>query len=224
MKDISIKIIIVVVIFKSYIFIVMGYVNINKLNQQNKLVGASIQIYEKILKEETSGNEDNGVFNKILEELGIGTKFIFQFGTGIGAFIGPVTSLLNNSGVVVSKEDVCLLIITSLAIVISNSKEDVSKLINEVNERGLSDYLPDISRFFLRVKDLMVYVAKQLGVVVYTLSDVLGFTFMLVPSMDVLKTLINNHSVSFSDLKRLVFGLSLATLSYYVKNMVNKIK
>ena len=215
---------IIVVMFKSYIFIIMNYVNINKSNQQNILVETSIQIYEKILREETNGTEDNSTFHKVLNELGIGTKFIFQFGTGIGSLIGPVTGILNNSGLSLSEEDICLLILTSLAILITNSSEDVSKLYNEVISRGLGKHVASVSKFILSTKKLMSYVGKQIGEVVHTLSDVLGFTFMLVPTMDVLKELINTHSIDTSDISRLMYGLSLASLSYYVKTIINKIK
>ena len=155
--------------------------------------------------------------------MGIGTGFIFQFGTGIGALMRPVTELLKNQNITINKEEVALLIITSLAIILSDSKENINKLVSEVRDRGLYEHIKIVSKFLLSVKDLMSVIGDKVGKTVHTLSDILGFTFMLVPTMNILSTLINQYNVTSDNIGELIGGLVLAGGSYGVKSIVDKI-
>ena len=55
-----------------------------------------------------------------LKELKISSGVLFTFGTGIGAFIGPVERLLSGSGFSMNQKDIILLIITSFALLITS--------------------------------------------------------------------------------------------------------
>jgi hypothetical protein len=80
--------------------------------------------YKKILIEST--------LKDTLNDLKINSGILFTFGTGIGAFIGPVERLLSGSGFSMDERDIILLIITSFALIIKDS-EGVT-LLGNVNE------------------------------------------------------------------------------------------
>jgi hypothetical protein len=202
----------------------MNNLNLNLLTEQVYLTGQVNRIYENILKEDEQVDpQDDSMIKKVLKDYGISAGFIFQFGTGIGAFMRPVTELLNGSGVSMNQEEVALLIITAFAIMLTNSSVEIGKLTNAVKEKGLEVHLSSVTKFILSVKKLMGILGSKIGRAVHTLSDVLGFTFMLVPAMNVLKELINDYGVSMENFGQLLGGLVMAGGAYGIKAIVDKI-
>ena len=70
--------------------------------------------YKEILVEST--------LKDTLNDLKINSGILFTFGTGIGAFIGPVERLLSGSGFSMDERDIILLIITSFALIIKDNE------------------------------------------------------------------------------------------------------
>jgi hypothetical protein len=202
----------------------MNNLKLNLLTEQVYLTGQVNRIYENILKEDEHVDpKDDSIIKKVLNDFGIGAGFIFQFGTGIGAFMRPVTELLNGNGVSMSQEEVALLIITAFTIMLSNSSVELGRLIKVLKDRGLDIHLGSVTKFILNVKKLMGVIGEKIGRTVHTLADVLGFTFMLVPTMNVLKEIINDYGVSMDNLGQLFGGLVMAAGSYGIKGIIDKI-
>ena len=69
-----------------------------------------------------------------LKELKVNSGILFTFGTGIGAFIGPVDKLLSGSGFLINEKEIILLIITAFALIIKDN-ESVT-LLENVKEKA----------------------------------------------------------------------------------------
>jgi len=202
----------------------MNSLNINLLTEQVYINGQVNRIYESILKEDSSVDPgDEHIIKKIMDEMGIGGSFIFQFGTGIAAFMRPVTELLNNKGVSLTQEEVGLLLITAFSIMLTHSKVEIGRLREAVKDKELDRYLTDVTKFILNIKNVMSAIGEKIGRTVHTLSDVLGFTFMLVPSMEVIKDMINLNGFTPDSIGRLFGGLTLAAGSYGIKTIIDRI-
>lgn len=202
----------------------MNKLNLNLLTEQVYLTGQVNRIFENILKEDEQVDpQDDSIIKKVMGDMGISTGFLFQFGTGIGAFMRPVTELLNGNGVSMNQEEVALLIITAFAIMLTNSNVEIGKLTQAVKDKGLEVHLGSVTKFILSVKKLMGVIGEKIGRTIHTLSDVLGFTFILVPAMNVLKELINNYGIGMDDIGQLFGGLTMAAGSYGIKAIIDKI-
>lgn len=202
----------------------MNTLKLNLLTEQVYITGQVNRIFENILKEDAQVDpSDDSTIKNVLKELGIGTGFIFQFGTGIGAFMRPVTELLQNQGLSITREEVALLIITSLAIMLTHSKVEIGKLRDAVRDKNLEIHLGSVTKFIMSVKKLMIAIGEKLGRVVHTLSDVLSFTFMLVPTMSILSEIINTYSATPDSFGRLMAGILLAAGGYGIKTIIGKI-
>lgn len=203
----------------------MNKLNLNLLTEQVYITGQVNRIYENILKEDEQVDpQDNSIIKKVMGDMGISTGFLFQFGTGIGAFMRPVTELLNGNGVVsMNQEEVALLIITTFAIMLTNSNVEIGKLTQAVKDKGLEVHLGSVTKFILSVKKLMGVIGEKIGRAVHTLSDVLSFTFILVPAMNVLKELINNYGIGMDDIGQLFGGITMAAGTYSIKSIIDKI-
>jgi hypothetical protein len=202
----------------------MNKLNINLLAEQVYINGQVNRIYESILREEESvDSEDESIVKGIMNEMGLASSFIFQFGTGIGAFMRPVTELLQNRGISLNKEEIALLLITAFSIMLTHSKVEIGRLREAVKDKDLDKYLSDVTKFIFGTKKLLSVIGEKIGRTVHTLSDVLGFTFMLVPSMNIIKDVINSNGITPDSLGQLFGGLTLAAGSYGIKTVINKI-
>ena len=202
----------------------MNNLKINLLVEQVYINGQVNRIYESMLNEsEKVDSEGESIVKNTMKEMGLASSFIFQFGTGIGAFMRPVTELLNNRGFSLNKEEIALILITSFAIMLTHSKVEIGRLREAVKDKDLDKYLSDVTKFILNTKKLMATIGEKIGRVVHTLSDVLGFTFMLVPTMNVLRELINTYHVDMGSFSQLLGGLTVAAGSYGIKTIVDKI-
>ena len=201
----------------------MNGLKINILMEEVYLSSQVNKIYENILKEEEVDSKSVSIIKKVLKDLDLSSSFIFVFGTGIGAFMGPVTELLKNNGVTLSEYEIGLLLLTSFAVLIGHSMNEINILYEEVKRQGLFKYLKDVTNFVLNIKTLLITIGEKIGKTIHTLADVLGFTFMLVPSMNVIKELIMTNDVTSETLIQLLAGLGASAATYTVKSVVDTV-
>lgn len=157
-----------------------------------------------------------------LNDLKINSGILFTFGTGIGAFIGPVERLLSGSGFSMDEKDIILLIIRSFALIIKNSGGVT--LLEKVREKGLMPALKGVINFVTNVKDVLNAVSKNLIGVTYSLLDILGFALLLNPTMKIIDEVIKNNGIGLENTERLLSGVILATIVYSLKSLFGKLK
>lgn len=175
-------------------------------------------LMESLIKEE----EGKSIISDIVDEFKLAPKFIFTFGTGITAFYEPIVNLLNNSGFELNEYQVYLLIITAIASIIGES--DTQGLVDKIKEEGLFSALETIKEFILNTEKLLKEITKKSLGAAYVISDILAFTSLLVPTMNIMNETINTYGISKSTLTGLFKGIILATVTYSVKSVINRIK
>jgi hypothetical protein len=181
-------------------------------------------LFESIQTEsEVKESEGKSIINSILNELKLGMKMVFIFGAGIGAFIGPVNDILNNEGISMSKEDVGLLLIASFAMLLRESPELIDKVKEKLKEKGLLKHLGKVTDFINKSKKLVSVVAEKVGKVAHGVSDILGFTFLLVPTMKMVGEVINDNHITSGSLSDFITGLSIAVGVYGFKSVLGKV-
>ena len=175
-------------------------------------------LMESIIKEE----KDKSIIEDIVEEFKLAPKFIFTFGTGIGAFYGPVQKLLEGSGITMTDYEIYLLIITAIATLSNevNSKEMVAKL----KEKGIYSSLEDIKDYILNTKELINSVTKNVLGATYSVTDILAFTSLLVPTMNLLSSIIDEYGVTSKTLGVMLKGVILSASVYGIKSIIRRIK
>jgi len=210
-------------------------INLNLLTEKLYLEGVTNSLYENIsnygvgdieasvLMEGLMTEEKNkDMLRDLVNDLKLAPKLIFTFGSGITAFYGPIKELLSGGGLNITEENIILLILTSLCLL--TGQPDTKKLVNKVKEEGLYPTLKGVNNFISETKDLLNSVIKNTLGVSHSLLDILGFTFLLVPTMDTLSKLISDYSLSIGNVNTLFTGLLLSVATYSVKAVINKIK
>lgn len=175
-------------------------------------------LMEFAIREEKS----NSIIEDIVTDLKLAPKFIFSFGTGIGAFYEPIDLLLSGSGFQMSEYQVYLLIITSIALLLNES--DASTLIQKVKDEGIYSALSSVKKYISSTKNLINTVAKNVLGTVYSLSDVLGFTALLAPTTNLMSDIINDYGLNINTFESMMKGLVLASAAYGIKSIINRIK
>lgn len=209
-------------------------IKLNLLAEKLYFEGLSNQLYERIdtfgedigdvkflIESNSNKNSIKNSIEEIVTELKLAPKFIFTFGTGIGAFHGPVSRLLSGSGFNFTEKEIVLLIITSIAILLNDS--DAKKLKDKVNEEGLTNALISVKDFISSSQKIINTISRNVTGTGYSLSDILGFTFLLVPTMKFIDDLISKEGIGMNNVDYLFKGLLLSTVAYGVKTVLRRI-
>ena len=175
-------------------------------------------LMESILKEE----KDKSIISDIVDDFKLAPKFLFTFGTGITAFYGPIQRLLEGSGISMSEYEIYLLIITAVATMINESNTDT--LVQSLKEKGIYSSLEDVKEYITNSKKLINTVTKNVLGTTYSLSDVLGFTALLVPTMNLLSDIIEEYGLTSKNLGVMLKGIVLSASVYGIKSVVKRIK
>ena len=150
--------------------------------------------------------------NNVGKELKIATRFITTFGTGVGALYPAVIRFLENSSISLNKQEAILLIITAISI-ITNSPEK-NKLKEIVEKKGLEEILK-------AVKDFIVNLSKIVG---SSVTDMLGYTSLLVPTVNIITQLIDKQKIGIDNIEDLFKGLAASASAYGIKTLIDKSK
>lgn len=175
-------------------------------------------LMESILKEEKS----KSIVSDIVEDFKLAPRFIFTFGTGISALYGPVQKLLEGSGFSLSEYEIYLLIITAIATLINES--NASSLVDTVKEKGLYASMEATIDYIKNSKKIINSVTKNVLGTTYSLTDILGFTALLVPTMNLMSDIISDYGVTSKTLTVMLKGVVLSSSIYGVKSIVKRIK
>ena len=162
------------------------------------------------------------ILKDILKDFNITSGILFTFGAGMAALMGPVDRLLNNSGFSLSEKEISLLLITAIAIIVKDS--NTNKLLDEVKEKGLVEPLNGVGEFLINTKKLINNISSKVIGVTYSLLDILGFAFLLNPTMNIVNDIISDENITSSDTNRLLSGAAFAAVVYGLKSVMSKIK
>lgn len=197
---------------------------INLLLEQVYLEGQVHMMYENILKEDDniSESESKSLLKKVLEDLKINTDFIMTFGVSIVAFTKPVKELLANKGVNITEEEVLLLVVTAMFILLTKSRDDIDTLMRVVKEHKLEKEVKGVVKFINSTLSIFKIVGNKVGVTVTTLVDALAFTFLSVPIMNTITSLVSEQGFTMDNIQQMLSGLLLSAGSYLVKNILKK--
>jgi hypothetical protein len=160
--------------------------------------------------------------NKIGSELKNATKFITTFGTGVAAFYPAVSRLLDNSLVIITKQETMLIIVTAISMLLRS--QEAEKLKEKIREKGLIKSLYGVLDFVRNYSKFMATIRNKSADVASSLADMLGYTALLVPSITQITKLINQEEISLDDTRRLFTGLVASASAYGIKTLINKAK
>ena len=175
-----------------------------------------------LTEEQISTILNESIIKDVMNDYKFNTGVLFTFGTGMGAFMGPVERILSKSGFIMTKQEVALLIITTFALLLKDS--NYKELISIVKDKELLDPLKGVVDFVQKIKDVINTITTKMLGVSYSLMDILGFAFLLNPIMGILKSYIDSSNITVDSLEKLGMGSVLAGIAYALKSISKKLK
>ena len=175
-----------------------------------------------ITEEQYKSLINENLFKDTLKDLKINTGILFTFGTGMGAFLGPVERLLTGSGFSFNQTEISLLIISAIANLINDTNKD--KLLEKLKELNLTDALDGVENLIKKSTDIIREVVKGVLGVTYSLTEILGFAFLLNPVMKIIGSIINDRNITADNLQVLVSGVVLGGIVFFIRNLLKKSK
>ena len=175
-----------------------------------------------LTEEQISTILNESIIKDVMNDYKFNTGVLFTFGTGMGAFMGPVERILSKSGFIMTKQEVALLIITTFALLLKDS--NYKELISIVKDKELLDPLKGVVDFIQKIKDVINTITTKMLGVSYSLMDILGFAFLLNPVMGILNSYIDTSNITVDSLEKLGMGSVLAGIAYALKSISKKLK
>ena len=174
-----------------------------------------------LLTESTTKNEN--IIKKTLVDVGGIVDGTFTFGTGIGAFLTPVTDLLTGQYPHMTEDNMIMLYITAIWIVSNRNADKVKLLLNKIRERKLTNVLPKVVDFLRSTEEIALKVAEEVGFTISSIVDVGAFTFFAFPILDALKQLISSGEITLENGAAYLKSMLIAVGVLAVKNIFNSI-
>lgn len=145
------------------------------------------------------------VVSNVKKNFDLDLKFILTYSVTIGGLIGPVEDLVRQEIPNLGESELSLIIVGTIMTFYYNNREVLHKILKLIRDRGLINEF----NFFLqkteRLKDVFLDFVTSLGVTFGSMSNILGFTFLL----NILGGLLRYAENDFNDfpVEKLVIGL-----------------
>ena len=172
--------------------------------------------------EERKSSNIKDIIKDITSDMKLAGKFVSTFGTGITAFYEPIAKLLSGSGLHLDKYNIVLMIITGVAFMVQDA--DFDKLRDSLREKGLLKHLSTVTDFIKGSQNLVNGVLKNVSNATYGLADIMAFTFILAPTMNILTELIGEYGISGNSIGQLFTGLAAGIATYGIKSVIGKLR
>ena len=170
--------------------------------------GVNLEPYKKI--------QDN-----VIKDMKIQFNFIISFGTCCRAFYPVVDGLLkNNPQFQVTTEMVVYLTIAALSILFNENKEKIQIILNKLKEEKCDQYLKDVIKSIKAVKEIFASIAGSFGVVINFISDMFGYTALLIPFFDILSKIIHHQNITTENLIGVGVCVAAGSLTFMAKNLL----
>lgn len=202
----------------------LSKISLNLLTEEVYLQGMVNNMFENILKEqdEPSTPKEKHLIKKVAEDFKLNADLLFTYSTGISGFVGPVMTLLENKNIIVTEYDATLLLIVVFYILLKGSSEEINLLREELKKKNLDKELKGVLNFVTKSLTLFKIIGKKIGIAITTMTDVLAFTFLSVPVMNMLKDFAADKGFNIDRVEELLYGVGLSATAYALKNLMKR--
>ena len=163
------------------------------------------------------------MFQKTLSDMGVQLQFVGTFGFGISGMFGFVKELLEGQYPTLSEGEIILIFLSALSYLSINTIKDIQRLREEVKGRGLGGYVNKVVELLKDFENISLKVAEKAGFTVSSLAELLGYTFLLVPILDVTNRIIGEVGFDITALSSYLKGALVSVGIFYIKNLFNSL-
>ena len=159
-------------------------------------------------------------FNELKKELGFALELTGKFGAGITGLYGPLFSIISNTGYTSNnlEKDIVLILIAVMTYAVTG--EEVKELTQKIKEKDLSSFY----KIGKALPDIFTKIVKNLVGTAYSFIDLVGYTFLFIPIINMVTQIITHNNITGSNLTQLLNGVLASVASYSGKILLQRIK
>jgi len=155
---------------------------------------------------------------ELQKELGFAFELTGKFGAGITGLYGPLLSIIKNTGFTATEKDIVLILIAAMTYVATG--KEAEELIQAIKEKDLSGPY----KIAKALPDIFTKIVKNLVGTAYSFLDLVGYTFLFIPIINMVTQIITHNNITGSNLTQLLNGVLASVASYSGKIFLQRIK
>ena len=163
------------------------------------------------------------IFQKTLKDMGVQVQFVGTFGFGISGMFGMVKDVLEGRYPSLSEGEIILIFLSGLSYLSINLVKDFKEVKKEIDKRGLKEYVNKAVELLKDFENISLKVVEKAGYTVSSLAELLGYTFLLVPILDVTNRLIEENGFDVVSLASYLKGAIISVGIFYIRNLFNSL-
>ena len=155
---------------------------------------------------------------ELQKELGFAFELTGKFGAGITGLYGPLLSIIKNTGFTATEKDIVLILIAAMTYAATG--KEAKELIQAIKEKDLSGPY----KIAKALPDIFTKIVKSLVGTAYSFLDLVGYTFLFIPIINMVTQIITHNNITGSNLTQLLNGVLASVASYSGKIFLQRIK
>ena len=163
------------------------------------------------------------LFQKTLGDMGIQLQFVGTFGFGISGMFGMVKDVLEGQYPSLSEGEIILIFLSALSYLSINTIKDIQRLREEVKGRDLGGYVNKVVELLKDFENISLKILEKAGFTMSSLSELLGYTFLLVPILDITNRIIGEVGFDIGAISSYLKGALVSVGIFYIKNLFNSL-
>ena len=163
------------------------------------------------------------LFQKTLGDMGIQLQFVGTFGFGISGMFGMVKDVLEGQYPSLSEGEIILIFLSALSYLSINTIKDIQRLREEVKGRDLDGYVNKVVELLKDFENISLKILEKAGFTMSSLSELLGYTFLLVPILDITNRIIGEVGFDIGAISSYLKGALVSVGIFYIKNLFNSL-
>ena len=162
-------------------------------------------LHEEYLYEFMKGDpySDKNLIKKVGEQFGMDLTFMFTYGAGITALVGPTSELLSGEFPNLNEIQTIALLIAAVGVIVFGNKTEIIKMVKTFKDEGLSKAFNKVLSFVSSFESLMENILRTAGMTVRGLSKIMGFAF-IVPVITTLSEIMLNMGGNIDQVEDIV--------------------
>ena len=181
------------------------------------------EIYEQEEPPTPEEEPTQSVFQKTLKDMGVQFQFVGTFGFGISGMFGMVKDVLEGRYPSLSEGEIILIFLSGLSYLSINLVKDFKEVREEIDKRGLKEYVNKTVELLKDFENISLKVVEKAGYTVSSLAELLGYTFLLVPILDITNRLIQENGFDIVSLASYLKGAIISVGIFYIRNLFNSL-
>lgn len=176
---------------------------LNLLNGSNE--GLIKSLHEEYLHEfmKEDPYSDKNLIKKVGEQFGMDLTFMFTYGAGITALVGPTSELLSGEFPNLNETQIIALIIAAVGVIVFGNKTEIAIMVKTFKEEGITKAFNRVLSFVSSFESLMENILRTAGMTVRGLSKIMGFAF-IVPVITTLSEIMLNMGGNINQVEDIV--------------------